>query len=186
MFHLEVKMTITFINHRWVVLHAFVCDAFCTVYLLTLTLQLRIRVECAFGQFVSRWGILRCAISSKITIKKVIALVNCLAKLHNFCIDESEPGAPEESPTDMMNMLSNRDGYVRMERSSNGTPLAPRGLMHGGQHFNDVPRDVRRRWTSEANDTGSSLLLPRQTMLRKVIDSHKVRPHVNCRQSQKK
>jgi hypothetical protein len=109
-----------------------------------------------------------------------------LAKLHNFCIDESEPGAPEESPTDMMNMLSNRDGYVRMERSSNGTPLAPRGLMHGGQHFNDVPRDVRRRWTSEANDTGSSLLLPRQTMLRKVIDSHKVRPHVNCRQSQKK
>ena len=50
--------------------------------------QLRIRIECAFGMLVQRWGILRMAMPMGFTIKKTIALVNCLAKLHNFCIDE--------------------------------------------------------------------------------------------------
>ena len=35
---------------------------------------------------VKRWGILRKAIPR--CVKKTIALVNCLAKLHNFCINE--------------------------------------------------------------------------------------------------
>jgi hypothetical protein len=122
------------------------------------------------------------------SIKKVIALVNALAKLHNFCIDMSEPVAPEESPTDLMAMMTNRQGYVRIERDR-GVTRAPRSLVNGGQHFNDIPREVRRRWTTEAtdmNESGSSVLLPRQIMLRKVIESHKMRPHVNCRQSTKK
>ena len=46
--------------------------------------QLRIRIECAFGMLVQRWGILRMAMPMGITVKKTIALVNCLAKLHNF------------------------------------------------------------------------------------------------------
>jgi hypothetical protein len=48
--------------------------------------QLCIRVKCAFGQLVSRWQLLRSAIPSNITILKTIALVSCLAWLHNFFI----------------------------------------------------------------------------------------------------
>ncbi|KAG7342673.1 DDE superfamily endonuclease [Nitzschia inconspicua] len=50
--------------------------------------QLRIRVECAFGMFVQRWGILRSAIPKGISIRKTTAMVLALAKLHNFCIDQ--------------------------------------------------------------------------------------------------
>jgi hypothetical protein len=58
--------------------------------------KLGIRVECAFGIFVQKWGILRTAMPQNITIKKVIALVNALAKLHNFCIDQQDKGYMDE------------------------------------------------------------------------------------------
>jgi hypothetical protein len=95
-----------------------------------------------------------------------------------------------ENPTDLMGMMSNSGGYVAIERSR-GVPLAPRGLVDGGNHFGDVPRDVHRRWTAElaeTNDSISSVLLPRERLLRKVIELHKVQPHVDCgtRQSRKK
>ena len=50
--------------------------------------QLRICVKCAFGQLNSRWGVLRSAIPVNITIVKTVALVNCLARLHNFSVDK--------------------------------------------------------------------------------------------------
>jgi hypothetical protein len=50
--------------------------------------QLRICIECCFGQLVHHWGILRTALLTKMQIVHVICLVNCLARLHNFCIDD--------------------------------------------------------------------------------------------------
>jgi hypothetical protein len=41
-----------------------------------------------FGILVSRWGILRSAIPCDTTTVRTIALVSCLARLNNFCIDE--------------------------------------------------------------------------------------------------
>ena len=41
--------------------------------------QLRIRVECCFGQLVHRWGMLRSAIPYNITITKVVGSLNFLA-----------------------------------------------------------------------------------------------------------
>jgi hypothetical protein len=49
--------------------------------------QLRINIECAFGMFVHRWGMLRKPIPSNIGLKRTTALVMCLCRLHNFCID---------------------------------------------------------------------------------------------------
>ncbi len=49
--------------------------------------QCRIRIECAFGMLVQRWCILQMAMLKGISIKKTIAVVLALAKLHNFCID---------------------------------------------------------------------------------------------------
>jgi hypothetical protein len=51
--------------------------------------QLRIRVECAFGMLVQRWGLLRVAMPRNLSVQRIIALVIALAKLHNFCITES-------------------------------------------------------------------------------------------------
>jgi hypothetical protein len=50
--------------------------------------QLCVRVECAFGMFVTRWGILCSAIPRGVTIKKTTSLLLALAKIHNFCIDK--------------------------------------------------------------------------------------------------
>ena len=50
--------------------------------------QLRITIERAFGMLVHRWGILRRPLS--MSIVKVPALVTCLMRLHNFCIDHVE------------------------------------------------------------------------------------------------
>ena len=47
--------------------------------------QLRITIERAFGILVHRWGILRRPLS--MSILKVPAIVTCLMRLHNLCID---------------------------------------------------------------------------------------------------
>jgi hypothetical protein len=53
--------------------------------------QLRIRVECAFGMLVARWGILRMVLHWRISVTRLIALVNTLARLHNYCLGELIP-----------------------------------------------------------------------------------------------
>jgi hypothetical protein len=42
--------------------------------------QVCIQVECAFGQLVSRWGLLRSAIPCNVTIVMTVALVSCSAR----------------------------------------------------------------------------------------------------------
>ena len=46
--------------------------------------QLCINIECAFGQLVHRWPILRCPLSANFGVKKQIALVYALCSLHNY------------------------------------------------------------------------------------------------------
>ena len=52
--------------------------------------QLQIRIECTFGIFTHRWSILRSAIPMNVSVRKTVALVRCLAKLHNYCIDADD------------------------------------------------------------------------------------------------
>eukprot|EP00970_Alexandrium_tamarense_P017966 scaffold12964_cov117-Alexandrium_tamarense.AAC.1 len=63
--------------------------------------QLRIRIECAFGMFVQRWGMLRTAIPCNVSVPKTISLVLALAKLHNFCLSQDE-----------QNIITNVNGSV--------------------------------------------------------------------------
>jgi len=48
----------------------------------------RIKIECAFGMLVNRWGILHRPIANRITLKKAGSLIICLCRLHNYCITE--------------------------------------------------------------------------------------------------
>lgn len=50
--------------------------------------QLRMKIECAFGMMTQRWRILRSPVL--IGVKKLWNLVQCIARLHNFCIDQKD------------------------------------------------------------------------------------------------
>jgi len=139
----------------------------------------RIRIECAFGMMVQRWGILRMAMPKGLGIARIIALVNALAKLHNFCIGKdnsccSRSGLLQQLSIDTQHIMNNEDGFVPMEASTvHGLPL-PWALMEPGHHFADIPRNVRRQH-ERANAEGN---LPRQRLLQQVIDSHLKRPTI--------
>jgi DDE superfamily endonuclease len=113
--------------------------------------QVRIKVECAFGQLVQRWGLLRRALSAKITTKKVTTLCMALCRVHNFCIDrrlkpEDRMGTPTSpsgsKETEDLSPLISDECVIEMNggiRTRNDESYRPVGLLHGGMHFDDVP-----------------------------------------------
>jgi hypothetical protein len=106
-----------------------------------------IRVECAFGILVSRWGILRSAIPCNITILRTIALVSCLARLHNFCINEVERTKELDEdalPTDIEHMMNGPEGYVPLVKDNSNNVPTPKDILDGGNHFDDCPRAARQ------------------------------------------
>jgi hypothetical protein len=138
--------------------------------------QLRIRVECAFGMFTERWSLLRRIMPRKITVKKTVALVTCLAKLHNFCIDERDKQdriyAPDEAYIEM-------HGAVPLDSVTNADhQQIPVQLLGGGDHFDDITRaDRRRRVRLGMNNSNG--LLPRQRMLMEKSNLGVSRPTSN-------
>ena len=111
--------------------------------------QLRIRVECAFGMFVQRWGVLRSAFPSGITIRKTTATVLALAKIHNFCIDHTDTIILPNTASDELDLMTRVTGSIPLEEvctrddgDSEGN-FVPRELIGGSDHFDDVPREVR-------------------------------------------
>ncbi|KAL3786233.1 hypothetical protein HJC23_002484 [Cyclotella cryptica] len=144
--------------------------------------QLRIRIECAFGMLVQRWGILRMAMPIGITVKKTIALVNCLAKLHNFCIEEVDAAA-EGLREDDSHIQCSDSGYVPMVTNNTirdvlGAEVqTPDSLIGGGDNFDEVPLSMRRDRTSAS----AEFTLPRTKLCKHVEDMHMVRPVSNRR-----
>ncbi len=106
--------------------------------------QLCIRVECTFGQLVSKWGILRSAILCNITVLKTVALVSCLARLHTFCIDEDiglkARNCDEEAlPMDIEYIINKSNGYVPLVCNDDHDVPIPSELIDSGHHFDDCP-----------------------------------------------
>ncbi len=137
--------------------------------------QLRIRVECAFGQLVTRWGILRSAIPLNITIVRTVALVSCLAWLHNFCIDEGEwlcemSREDEALPMDLKNMMNNSEGYVPLVTDDNHDVAIPVAIMDASHHFDDCPQAARQ---GRHIDVIAINNLPCTILLNHVVYSHK-------------
>jgi hypothetical protein len=104
------------------------------------------KVECSFGMCVCRWGILRQPIFASIGLQKTTALVLCLYRLHNYCIDcrlktagsqhdiEEFPAPP--LAMDEAKIASN--GGIPMDHTDDNES-SPEQLLHGGEHFEDVP-----------------------------------------------
>ncbi len=118
------------------------------------------------------------AMPKGLSIPRIIALVNCLAKLHNFCINEVGEGMLlQPLNVDTHHIMNNEDGFVPMEVGNESGILVPRALMDSGHHFQDIPRNVRRQ--RERNNP--EVTLPRQQLLQQVIDLHMKRPVASTR-----
>jgi hypothetical protein len=114
------------------------------------------------------------AMLRNIGVSKVVALVVALAKLHNFCIGESnviKRLPPRMYHRDRYHIMNADGGYVCL---SNDDPqqntLVPTGLMHAGEHFDDVPYNVRRSRSEGRSE------LPRTVLFEMIADGHWERP----------
>lgn len=146
--------------------------------------QLRINIECAFGMLTHRWAILRKAIPMRVSLKKAIALVVALAKLHNFCIDENEVHVPPSGAVD--ELRTEMQGGVPLETTitTAGTQvLLPRQLIDGGLHFDDIDRQSRRRRVRQYQSRAAALhqQLPRDVLHDTVAEANLTRPPVPTR-----
>jgi DDE superfamily endonuclease len=125
----------------------------------------RINIECAFGMLVHRWGILRTPIPRNINIGKTTALVTCLCRLHNYCIDQNEGRALESTNIDEFELMLR--GAVPFDQQGN-----PRQLVGAGEHFNDTDRNFRRQIQKKTPKT----TLPRDHLHQIVITKDFRRP----------
>ncbi len=112
------------------------------------------------------------AISNKITVTRTIALVNTLARLHNFCLEELIPNQLE---IDTENIINWEEGYVALEDSNEHRIPMPTTLMDAGHHFEDLPRIPQRNRV--INKTGQEDM-PRDLLLNVVLNSHLRRPNI--------
>ena len=140
--------------------------------------QLRINIECAFGILVNRFGWLRKQAPVQYTIKKTLATVSCLCKLHNFLIDRrlgvdntEQETIAEITPQDELNITV--EGGVPLEGVGTSQDVVPGQLLGSGEHFDDDPRyALRRRITQMHGDN----MLPRACLLNHVMERGLRRP----------
>lgn len=147
--------------------------------------NVRINIECAFGMLVHRWGILCRPMSAMLPLSKVTSMVRCLCRLHNFCIDEmllrrcsgGEPNSPSEE-TDACVPSHLESDILDIDISNGASTTSCRAtvddLLHGGEHFDDIGRNVR---VSRRKITGP---LPREVMCALVEEQGLKRPTPNA------
>ena len=113
--------------------------------------NVRINIECAFGILVQRFGFLRKRAPMRFKMRKNIAVVACLCRIHNWLIDKRV--GPVSSltipgPTDDDALAMTLEGAVPMETRTGHrkNEKLPNQLLDGGHHFDDDPlRTIRRR-----------------------------------------
>jgi hypothetical protein len=139
--------------------------------------QLRINIECAFGMLVARWGFLKKKTPEQYTVKKTVAVVSCLCKLHNFLINQGCKGPPACTGQDELNFAVSDS--VQADEVARGQDIGPRiDLIGGGEHFDDDPeRVVRRRLAKIVEKYGEEL--PRECMFIHVVTENLRRPERN-------
>ena len=132
--------------------------------------QLRIRIECAFGLLVGRWGILRRALPSQLGIMKVTSLCVCLCRLHNYCVNE-RLAISDFLPSDSFDIITN-GGFPLTDNSD--TPPCPEELLDAGNHFEDTTEAFRRQFSRRGLNKDETL--PRDKLHKTVFDGHFCRP----------
>lgn len=145
--------------------------------------QLRIRVEMAFGILVSRFGILRKCMPINITIERTMAMVQCLVRLHNYCINQQLSTCESLQINKRTGIISKAQCSVdeatagdALALSFDAVPLVsnhfisgrPSGLLDGGHHYDDVPTTLRREWNNRLATSREMVEPPCDKMRREI------------------
>ena len=142
--------------------------------------QLRITIERAFGILVHHWAVLRRPLS--MSALKVPAILTCLMKLHNFCIDEDSRRTPGTLKIDERQIQRVATRNTSRKNQKAGVPSAvafdeagrPVSLVGSGHHFRDEPGGRDKRPPAR-NDSRT----PMRTMIQQVADQDLRRPKIN-------
>ena len=130
-----------------------------------------------------RWSILRSAIPRRVSIRKTVALVVALAKLHNFCIDCNDSRALAQTAHDeWQNELNGAIPLVARpshDSEFQGEALVPQQLLDGGNHFDDmggapIRYNRQRRYNYWIQNEG--MVLPRDRLLSLITSIGLTRP----------
>lgn len=123
--------------------------------------QLRIRIECAFGLLVARWGVLWRPLRGK--VRNWPRVIKAVCQLHNYCIDEREgrplatgPGGVArpaqativEDPEHRLRVLSNRSEWMtnyQFQRRVDGPALRQQLVDQIATANYERPRENRIR-----------------------------------------
>ena len=115
----------------------------------------------------------------RVSIKKTVALVCALAKLHNFCIDADDGDVPSSTVRD--EWRNEMPGAVPLEPTPNSElnlDVAPQQLLDGGNHFDDIGQNGRynrqRQYDYVCRSEGRAL--PRDRLHSLVDDAGLTRP----------
>ena len=108
--------------------------------------QLRINIECAFGQLVSRWPILRRPLSTNFGVKKQIALVHALCSLHNYCKNQrhNNDDSMIESDDVVFPIPDGNGGMILPPATTTGTQIISYdvtwrdNILDANEHFDNV------------------------------------------------
>ena len=141
--------------------------------------QARIKIECAFGMLVGRWGIMRRAMPAQFGLKKTTALVMTLCRLHNFCINRRLITSLQPLDIDEAEIVVN--GGLPLEEHSECDCVrhsqSPEQLIRREDHFDDTSRAHMRQIERQAlRALEKDEVLPREAMLQSVILQDKHRP----------
>jgi len=137
--------------------------------------SLRIKIECAFGMLVSRWGTMRRPMPAQFGLQKTNCLVMSLCRLHNFCINRRLGLKKVESlAVDEAEIVVN--GGVKLVVRPDGSAV-PEAFLRRDEHFDDTSRAHMRQLERQglrSLEPGEDL--PRDDMLQTVIEQDKHRP----------
>jgi hypothetical protein len=102
--------------------------------------------------------------------------VVALGKLHNFCIDQTDTSILPATSVDQCRLMAQMVGFVPLDHlGTNNNEMAddnttvPMQLFGGGDHFEDVPEEVRQ----VARYNG--VRLPRERLAEDIVQEN------NCR-----
>jgi hypothetical protein len=116
-----------------------------------------------------------------VSVKKTVALVLALAKLHNFCINNDVSHCNDayiSAADEWQNEMNGAVSLVETQHSESGRDVTPRQLLDGGHHFDDIglPECYNRQQRYYYNSATSGIALPRHQMHSFVVSIGLTRP----------
>ena len=113
-----------------------------------------------------------------ISLKKTIALVIALAKLHNYCIDEKDEVVPPVSAVDELRIEIRGGIPLETTPMSSGGESIPCQLIDGGNHFDDMDQARRRSRVRQYRSQAQAInqQLPRDRLHDLVAEANLCRP----------